>query len=98
MAMPKEYGPMSPDRQRPLAGGGRPILYGTRSETGAALLSLHFFHDHRVEVVDELGAIGNAVVPDQLAHARRPRREHDQGGADRHRLLDRVSDEDDRAA
>ena len=36
-----------------------------------------------------------AVVPDELAHARRARRHHDERRADRHRLLDRVSDEHD---
>src|SRR5205823_11888096 len=61
-------------------------------------LALDLFHVHRVQVVDQLAARDAAVVPDQLADVRGARRQHDERGADRDGLLDRVGDEQDRAS
>src|SRR5437762_6878322 len=62
------------------------------------LLVEDLLHDDLVQVVDQgVGIAGAAlaIVPDQLAHPGRARRQHDEGRPDRHRLLDRVRHEDD---
>src|SRR5262249_23068941 len=69
-----------------------------RSRRAPALLPLDLFHDHGVEIVDELRPLDAAVVADEHPDARRARREHDEGRADLDGLLDRGGDEDDRAA